>query len=162
MKLDNELTIKRADASDCRDIWQWRNHNEVRKWCFNKNEIPYDQHKAWFDKNIDNPRILLYVGLTPEGIKVGQVRFDLQENDESLVNVCVNPELFGKGYGTKLIDAATRKFMEQQASVGVIVAEIFDDNIASKKIFTKARYVYDKVVEKEGLKVNVYLFKRNI
>jgi len=153
-----ELSIRRATDEDCYDLWIWRNHPEVRKWCFNTNEIDFEVHKEWFRKKNKDENTRIYIIENEKGKKIGQVRFDINQQAKAVINVNLNPEYFGKGFGSKMIEKATKIFIEEKKDIKTIVAEINDLNIASKKAFERANYTFSHNIFKSGVNVAVFTF----
>lgn len=150
--------IRLAQKQDCRDIWTWRNAPEVRKWSFDSKIISYAQHRKWFKKKIRNQNIKIYIFEDEEGNKLGQVRFNI-DNRFALINICLNPKYFGKGLGNKFLRTSTEFFLRDNPQVQEIIAKIIDQNIASKKAFQKAGYIFSHYDLNEGNKIGI--FKKN-
>jgi RimJ/RimL family protein N-acetyltransferase len=140
----SSIFLRKARKSDCYDLWLWRNHARARRWSFNKDKIPYAMHKAWFNRKIKDKHSYIYIAQNCRGKKVGQIRFELN-NKSAYVNVNLNPDFFGKGLGSKIIREGTQLFLKEHPSVKIILAEVINSNIASKKAFQKAGYVHDKL-----------------
>lgn len=129
------MNIRKALMNDAKDIYDWRNHPEVRKMSFDSNVFSWDSHIEWFKRKKDSIYIFLH-----ENKKIGSVRFDEMPNVVK-INVMVNPEYFGKKYGNKIIKLGTETYMREHGNGKPIVAEIKGDNIASLKAFEKAGYI---------------------
>ncbi|MGB2652106.1 MAG: glycosyltransferase, partial [Candidatus Omnitrophota bacterium] len=41
---ERTINIRCADSNDCHDLWEWRNHPGTREWCFDRQEIKYEDH----------------------------------------------------------------------------------------------------------------------
>ena len=62
--------LRPATPADCRRLFEWRNHPEIRRFMFDSGEIAWDGHQAWFARQLANPEftMLLYeAGGTAQG-----------------------------------------------------------------------------------------------
>ena len=62
--------LRPAAPADCRRLFEWRNHPEIRHFMFDSGEIAWDGHQAWFARQLANPgfTMLLYeAGGTVQG-----------------------------------------------------------------------------------------------
>lgn len=65
-------------AADLAQVWQWRNHPEVRVCMLSSEEIPWEQHCAWFERAQADPARFLLVFERPEGA-AGFVQYSLRQ-----------------------------------------------------------------------------------
>ena len=117
-------------------IYDWRMSPEVRAKSFNNKEFSYEDHKKWFQKFMENKLSFGFI-LEDSGKPVAQIRFD-KTKIEGYYNISIftAPNNSGKGYGSLILDMACKN--EKLLTVAkFFVAEVFDDNIPSKKIFLK-------------------------
>lgn len=156
---ESSIEIRRATKADCYDLWVWRNHPDMRKWCFNTREIEYENHEKWFADNLDNPNTVMYICLDAIGLKIGQACFDVKESSV-FINVNLNPLYFGRGLGSRMIEAATKLFLSAGTGPTAVTAEISADNVAACKAFAKAGYLHAKNVTKDGSEMAIYCFSR--
>lgn len=155
------VRIRKADRKDCHHIWRWRNDPRVRAVSFNKNEIKHEEHEAWFDQKLKSEDTRIYIGEDRDGERIGQARFDIDGNKkEAAVSASLNPEFFRKGLGSTLIRSATETFLKENPSIRRSTAEIFDDNIISKKAFMKAGYIFSKKVKNNHRNVSVFHYDK--
>ncbi len=145
--LSGSITIRPIKEDDCQNLWVWRNHPDVRRWCFEDREISLTEHKEWFKKAIKDERIYIYIAEDENKSQLGQVRFNIS-GSSAFINVNLNPEFFGKGLGRRVIKGATKFFLDQRPDIVKIVAEIIEDNLISLKAFQRVGYI----VETVGLK----------
>lgn len=127
-----------AEKDDCMDIFRWRNHPEVRKWCFNPSKISLKKHKKWFLACLDNPKVKIFIA-SLRGQKIGVIRFN-EEESGLIVSVNLNPKFFNMSLGTELIKLGTKRVLEESKTPKPIIAEIKSDNYISQKAFQKCGY----------------------
>lgn len=136
--MEEKIIVRTVERQDLGDLYNWRNHPDVRKHCFNEEPILWDEHKAWFDAKIADKNTVIYVACFGEQ-KLGSLRFE--KNNECIkVNVMLNPIFWGKGFGSKLIKIGTARFAAEHNPQLPVVAEVKIDNIKSLKSFEKAGF----------------------
>lgn len=135
-----EIMLREATVEDCTQIWEWANDPAVRASSFLSEYIPIEEHKHWFYRKIDNSKCFLFVGLNSTNTPIGQVRFDLNNDNEADVDVSVSRKYRGKGYGTELIRKGVQVLF-QKTTVRAIHAFIKQENDASIQAFSKAGFV---------------------
>lgn len=145
------LKLKKVEISECDNLFKWRNHPDVRKHSFNTKVISWQEHKEWFYSKIKDPNTKIYVATLGKD-KIGVIRFEI-EDDSAKVSVNLNPDFLGKGLGSKIIKLGTKKFLQEAKVRKGIAAEIKEDNIASKKVFSKAGYVIEKEMKGKSIYV---------
>ncbi|MCF7888035.1 MAG: GNAT family N-acetyltransferase [Candidatus Omnitrophica bacterium] len=152
------MLIRLAEEKDCRDIWKWRNHPKVRKWCINNNDIKLADHKKWFKEKKQDKKTEIYIAENNNN-KIGQVRFDILKNVAE-ININLNPEYFGRGLGHRVLLEATNNFFSHHGGVKKIIAKIISENLASIKAFSKAGYKFIFSESENNNEIKVYE-KRN-
>jgi spore coat polysaccharide biosynthesis predicted glycosyltransferase SpsG/RimJ/RimL family protein N-acetyltransferase len=159
LKDKNEnISLRLAGGQDCYDLWRWRNHPKVRRWCFAAGYIDYKTHEAWFKQKIKNGKTRIYISTNAKKEKIGQVRFDIVNSATASVNVNLNPDFFGRGLGNRIIKEATDIFLRENPKVKKIIAEVIKDNIASRNAFEKAGYGYWRKVIRDNRQIAVFKF----
>ena len=139
------LTLRNAELSDCKRIWQWINDPQVRSVSFSTELIPLEHHKEWFSSALNDHNIVYYIALDDNSHPVGQARFKI-EAGEAVISVLVDPESRGRSRGSLLIRHATEKLFAE-TGIGKVKAFIKIGNEVSKKAFTRAGYMEHGLVE---------------
>lgn len=137
---NKNIELTHAEMEDSYDLWSWRNHPRVRRWCLNNKRINYKDHKRWLSRLFKSGNSITYIANDKILGKIGQIRFDIKKYVLAYVSVNLNPQLLGRGMGSKIIKIGTRVFMKERPEIKTILAEIIDSNIRSKKSFEKAGY----------------------
>jgi RimJ/RimL family protein N-acetyltransferase len=133
------LTLRLADESDCKFIYEWRNDPDARNNSRCKEEIPYSEHEVWFKRSLENSDRKIYIGID-NGERIGQVRFDRENSTTAEISVTIDPRKIGKGYGTSLIKEGSIRYLNE-SGVEIIRAEAFRSNPASFRAFENAGYI---------------------
>lgn len=150
--MSQKIDIVKATLKDERTLWEWRNHPEVRKQCFDTDVLPLEKHKQWFAEKLKDSQTYIFMAVC-EKEKIGVVRFECMK-EETAISVYLNPQYIGQGLGSLVIREATEIFDKEHPDGGEIKAHIKKDNIVSQKSFLKAGYVFKD--QKSGEAVYVY------
>ena len=77
---------------------------------------------------------------------VGQVRIDIEKNDQATIGISIDAFYRGKGYGQIMLKNSCHEFHNSFPDI-CIHAYIKTDNITSFKIFEKANFVFiEKII----------------
>jgi UDP-2,4-diacetamido-2,4,6-trideoxy-beta-L-altropyranose hydrolase len=133
------LTIRAAIQSDCQLLWRWVNEPDVRASAFQSESITWREHVAWFRSKIGDTKCRIYIIGTEAGSAVGQVRFDLRDDGTAEVDISIDADYRGRGYGTEALQLACRRLF-REASTSAVVARIKANNAASIQAFQKAGF----------------------
>ena len=136
--MSNIINLTKAEINDINDIFEWRNHPDIRKNSFNQELLSWDEHEKWFMAKLKDPDTTAYMAYYKE-IKVGTIRFESKDRVIK-TNVMLNPLFLGKGLGSKVIKLGVERFIMEKKPDMQIIAEIKKDNIASIKAFQKADF----------------------
>ena len=79
----DSLRLREARDNDCRDLWLWRNHPDVRKWTFNTKKITYSHHGRWFIRKLHDKNTQIYLAEIATLGKIVQVRYDILGNNSA-------------------------------------------------------------------------------
>lgn len=139
VKQPRVVTLRPARLEDCRSLWEWRNNPETREASFHTQEIPFEDHRAWFESRIGSPDLKILIVLNPEGTEIGYVRFQFTGPDAE-VSVALDAAQRGKGYGPAAVRAASDQLLAQGGGVKRVVALIKHSNPASKTVFDRAGF----------------------
>ena len=91
--------VRKANESDSRDIFEWRNDELTRQMSHTTDLVEWDGHSAWFAASLANTKRLLVIcedESTDE--KVAIVRFDI-EDERALISINLSPQMRGKAKG---------------------------------------------------------------
>lgn len=149
------MRVRRAEAADRGLLLAWRNDPRVYRWFFTDRPVGEDEHAAWIERMLADPRSILLIGLAPD--PVGAVRFDLSEDGRTAeVNIHVAGERQGMGLGPRLLAEAER-WLVSSTAVRSLVARVRGGNRASQRMFEQGGFAerertYEKslVGEREG------------
>ena len=134
--------VRPARAEDALLAWCWRNDPMTRAASLNTAAIPWDDHVRWWnEKSAQKDCLILIAELdgTPSGI----VRFDqMVDITQWRVSIALNPLARGHGLGGGILAAAIACFSAQHPNAALI-AEIRQDNLASRRVFEHNGFAAD-------------------
>ena len=155
-----QIRIRPVTEADCYDLWSWRNHPMVRRGAFNSGKLDRKEHEKWFNEKIKDQQVSIYIAESKDEEKLGQVRFEVHNEQSSYINVNLNPLFFEKGLGSRMIEAATRYYFKEKSGIKKIIAEVMEENTASLKAFEKAGYLVVEDGKRGDKKIKILIQSR--
>lgn len=146
-----QVSLRPAEEGDCEVLWRWRNEESTRKWSFNSNYIPYEEHKNWFLSKLNSADSEILIVSDENKKEIGQVRFDVGCDGSAEVNISIDAKERNKGYGNAALRLACQYVMEK-FNIAKVVAYIKEKNQASINAFKKAGFVNKGEQEFKGHK----------
>lgn len=128
------IILREAACSDAELLFRWANDPEVRKMSFSTDLIEWEDHKLWFDKQLADPNVFIFIATKRDGTPIGQVRFEPARDLGVETDIHVEPKLKGQGLGSKILQKAVTRLFEISA-VDSIYATIKSSNPASLSAF---------------------------
>ncbi|OGT32150.1 MAG: hypothetical protein A3E87_05010 [Gammaproteobacteria bacterium RIFCSPHIGHO2_12_FULL_35_23] len=142
--------FKKAEMTDAELLFAWRNNIKARQYSFNKTELEYTEHIEWLKNSLANKNRHILI-IENDELKIGVLRIDII-NDKLEVSIYLNPELYGQGYGAKILEMGIEYAKENFPEADELEGKIMIDNVASQKVFLKAGFI-------EKYKVMAYKLK---
>ena len=139
------LKIRSAESADCLLYWCWANDHEVRQNAFNQKAISWEGHQQWFSENINNSDVMLLL-IESGSCPIGQVRL-VQNGEYYKISYSLAKQWRGMGMGKIILMMAIEHIEKSEPCV--LVAEVKETNLVSKKIFE--RLGFDMVEFKDGI-----------
>jgi RimJ/RimL family protein N-acetyltransferase len=133
------LHIRLANIHDSQNIFNWRNHLQIRSISSHSQEISWSDHTQWFDKRLRSEHGPLLIGEIRHQ-PIGVVRFDIHESSAE-VSIYLVPDSGLKGWGSLLLSHAESWLRRQFPQVLTLHAKVLPNNEPSQKMFAKLNYV---------------------
>ena len=147
------LKIRNSNFRDNDLLFNWANHPSVRANSFTSEPIDKKKHMEWFEQRLNNQeKHAIYIGEV-DGIPVGQVRFDLVNNNW-FIDFSVGQKFRRLGLGYELLNQASKKHSKLSDKRNLI-GEVKSNNHASRKVFNKLNYIAER-------KNNIIQFKKTL
>jgi RimJ/RimL family protein N-acetyltransferase len=125
------VTLRPAAPQDAALLYAWRVDADTARQSVAPPPTSLDDHRAWLEAQLRDPRVALYVGYDDERrVEVGTLRIDRHAGDEIELSITVAPEQRGRGYSHDLIACGIRA-----AAGNRIVARVKPDNVRSLRAF---------------------------
>ncbi len=139
--VNTPLQARLANLNDEALLLEWANDTLVRENSINSKPISESKHREWFYRKLRQPDTCkIYIVETTDGLPIGQVRFDWNEEKNGwLIDYSVDATLRGHGLGSRLLEKAIQelRIVKQNA---LIFAEVKEQNYASQKVFAKMNF----------------------
>lgn|GEM_PF-1172106 len=130
-----EIVLRPVVARDRDRILAWNGEAAVRARSLDPRPIDAATHASWLAGRLADPLARLSIALH-DGRPVGLVRIErTRRHGRGRISIVIDPGARGHGVGCAAVKAACR------ADRGVIVAEILDENVASRACFAAAGFV---------------------
>ena len=133
------VRFREAEERDCRLLWEWVNDPAVRTSAFSTDPVPWPSHVQWFQSRRGDPRTVQWIAVDADGLPIGQVRFDGDDQQSATIDVSVAPEKRAKGYGRTVITAAVDEYFRSSA-VDTVHALVKTRNQPSLRAFRHAGF----------------------
>ena len=130
--------LRPADAGDAFLLWRWANDAATRAQSFQKEAIPWDDHRRWLARRLASEACRIYI-LEWRTIPVGVVRYDRIEADLARISFAVDRDFRGRGLGLRLIEMS-RPLASRDLAVESFEAETLPENAPSRKVFGRAGF----------------------
>ncbi|HEV8082824.1 MAG TPA: GNAT family N-acetyltransferase [Chitinophagaceae bacterium] len=127
--LDLNLKLRSVELADMKLYFDWANDEVVRNNSINQNAIEWDNHVRWFTDKLKSKYFKLYV-LDYSATPVGQIRTDLNEDGNWVINYSIDKLWRGFGFGKKIVQLLIEKEPGK-----LFLAFVKTSNDLSNKIF---------------------------
>lgn len=151
------IKFRKANLDDINTYFIWVSDPLVRSISYNTDNITLSEHKKWFKSKIkDENSLMLLFEISNKPI--GQVRFEKENVNHSVINISISSEFRGKGFGSKILKLASNYFHSLNPEIA-INAYIKTSNIGSIKSFEKALFKFNKKLKYKGNESLNYILK---
>ena len=111
----------------------------VRRASFCEHRITEQEHRDWLARVLADPERILWIIVTSNGARAGQVRFDCR-GTAATISISLTPPFRGCGLGRGIIAQACDTLL-RETDVATILAEIRRENTRSYNAFQRAGFV---------------------
>jgi RimJ/RimL family protein N-acetyltransferase len=152
------ISSRLATVDDIQLYFDWANDKEVRAQSFNSSEISFDTHSVWFLNKINDKKYIFLVFADEQAKNIGQVRFQLNDEDNAVIGLSVAAEHRGMGYASKMIRMASNIFFDLHQEKQ-IYAYVKKTNEVSLKSFIKVGFNIDSEIDNNGIPAYLLILK---
>lgn len=133
------INLRPANCSDADLLFSWVNESTIREMAFDSSTILYEEHINWFKQKLSSVDSAIYIAELKNMMAIGQVRFDIFDNDNAVIDLHLTKKYRGKGLGEKMLKEAVRQFIADK-KVKSIHAYVKPGNLASYHTFLRAGF----------------------
>lgn len=138
-KLHDRVWLRVADIYDTELAFKWASNKNVRQYAFNTKSIDYNEHSKWFKTKTQSKNCLYFI-LENATNKIGSIRFDFEETNNTIISYLIDPMFHGKGYGKIILSMAIDRLKELGFNRLNLIGFVKSENIASVKIFENLEF----------------------
>lgn len=135
--LRTAVALRPATAEDTQRLFSWRNDPDTRRGSFDEREIPWDEHRSWFESSLARGDRRIYIA-SVDGTPVGVLRVDLA-GDEGTVSITIASEWRGQSIGVTALGMLARR-VGLECGVARLIAHVRPENTPSIRAFEAAGY----------------------
>ena len=150
-----EVKYRNATIDDLDIYYKWANQPSVRMQSFNSELINFEDHVSWFKKKLNDTNCMMLIFSIDEA-KVGQVRFQEEDEEFSIINISISEEHRGMGYGVMILNIATEIYFSKYPKK-LIKAYVKKENIASNTFFKNAKFILQDETNFNSIKSYIYV-----
>ena len=150
-----EIKYRNATIDDLEIYYKWVNQPSVRMQSFNSELINLEDHVSWFKKKLNDTNCMMLIFSIDE-VNVGQVRFQEEDEEFSIINISISEEHRGKGYGIRILNIATEIYFSKYPKK-LIKAYVKTENITSNTIFKNAKFILQGETNFNSIKSYIYV-----
>lgn len=156
---DDDLLVGRpATDGDAVTYFDWVNEAAVRQNSIDQTPVVLDQHIEWFRGKLrsDNSLLLYYEYRSQS---CGQVRFDLNDRREALLDYSIDHQMRGRGFGARILGLGEQQLRARFPDVSRIVAVVKTDNPASQRALETNEY---RIVNDRDPRVGLLTYEKQL
>ena len=125
-----KISLRKAKSDDAEMYFEWVNDSLVRSNALQSKPILWDDHFEWFNSKVNSKNTKLFVMLS-NNIPIGQIRFDLNEMKEWIIDYSISASYRGNGYGKKIVLLG----LDELSPGSIVKAIVKQENTPSMKVF---------------------------
>ena len=152
-----QIALRPANKSDALILFRWANDRAVRTSSFHPDSISWRSHIAWLTSKLNDSGCKIYIVLNSQAEPIGQVRFETVSAGHLEVDVSIQPEKRGLGYGVLAIRSACET-VAADLYVQRIDAVVKASNGPSQAAFQKAGFSVLGYYDSDGEQVTRYRY----
>jgi UDP-2,4-diacetamido-2,4,6-trideoxy-beta-L-altropyranose hydrolase len=129
-----DLVLKTASLEDIDFLFNYRNKPDVVSLGLSQKTVTREEHESWFQKALARADILIFIAVVGKR-RVGQVRFDMKENEASIISIYLIPEYIGMGLGSIAIKLGCNMVKKEKPNLKYVIAHVKETNVRSLRAF---------------------------
>ncbi len=118
-------------------VLSWRNHPEIRKWMFDKDEISLKSHLEYI-KSLQQREDKRYFMVNYLGENIGVIDFTNIDKDKADIGLYAKPDIYGVG---SVLMQAIIEYGFKELKLKKLVAQVYEDNTKAINLYKKFYFV---------------------
>jgi len=153
-----KLHIRAASMADLDTFFKWANLPEIRENSFHPKLIEFDEHVKWFTEKINDEKTIILIGSYGNQL-IGQVRFEEKNQATFEIDIHIDSEFKGQGYGKSILSNSIQFIQENFIGHFQVFAQIFVTNTASIKTFKSCGFIENSSFEINSIECIEMIYK---
>ncbi len=120
-------------------LFQWQSNPKTRHYFRDPKAPTVEEHTHWLQQKLTDKNCVLLLAYD-KGIPIGCLRFDFS-NVEAEISIYVAPDLYGQGYGSRIISEGIEWIQMHHQQITTLKAIVLEENKPSINIFTKNEFI---------------------
>ena len=141
---DSKIHLRPATPEDRDLVFGWRNIPEIIALGSSQKPVSALEHSDWFGSILRSRNCRLFIILLDD-VPIGQVRFEIKENDHAEISIFLITGSTGRGLGAVSINKSCRLAFASFPEASCIVAFVRKNNVGSLRAFGKAGFKIDNI-----------------
>jgi len=141
---DSKIRLRPAAPEDCDLVFGWRNLPEIIALGSSQKPVGALEHSDWFGLILRSKNCRLFIILLND-VPIGQVRFEIKENNYAEISIFLITGFTGKGLGVISIIKSCGLAFASFPEASCIVAFVRRNNVFSLGAFRKAGFKIDNI-----------------
>lgn len=136
------IRLRPPSEEDAERFWRWRTDPRTLRYWFDPRVFSLAEHRVWMSRVLADPQDHLLLGCV-EDRPVGVLRLSTAPWEGRLygeAGIYVDPELHGRGLGTKLLRELLLWRRERVPELAGLCARVDAANAGSRRIFEKSGF----------------------
>lgn len=154
--------MRKIEEKDIEEIYKNIHLKYVKKYYPLEEEKQWEEHKKWYTFIINSPSYLFY---TIENLKrefLGTVKFELENENTSIISIYLVEKIRGKHYSDKILKLSIEELKFEKPKIDRVLAYILEENEVSQKVFINDGFKYIKKKKYNGVKHLMYEKRLNL
>jgi UDP-2,4-diacetamido-2,4,6-trideoxy-beta-L-altropyranose hydrolase len=136
--LESAISLRPATLEDREMIFRWRNDPFIVAHGSWHRAVEWEEHEKWFEETVRGKNRQMFIILHQDK-PIGQIRFDRENQSDSVVSVYLMQPFTGRGWGSQAIRMGCEAIF-QVWDVDRVLACVRLDNTIGRAAFLKAAF----------------------
>lgn len=157
---ERKYFLRPVTKQDAKLLFDWTNDPVTRQNSFSTKPVLWEEHLNWLNQKVNDANCLFFI-MCDGKHDFGTIRIEYKDENnrimdekgkQAIISFSIAPEYRGKGLGVKMLALGEQKAKTWKVSgkqIDILIGEVKEENIASRKCFEKNDYILDKEMNGE-------------